>query len=135
MTKYDDEYEYDRPFPLWMFLIAAIPVAISIAMVGAIIWYFMVSTAAAADRLPAARPSEQVTLPCGPFAEIKAALEKQKQTELNVGFINDQSAVAVFASRAGERWTMLLLTADGNACIIGVGTEWMQGELETGEPV
>src|SRR5688500_11916172 len=84
----------------------------------------------------AALISALVTLPafaqqqkqCPIYMDLKTALLKDFNELPSGSGIAGQgkSAVIVFASPAGETWTMAIIGPDGRACIIASGEGWME---------
>ena len=72
---------------------------------------------------------------CAPFAAMAKELEKHKEVQLAGGIVNDENAVIVFGTPTGSTWTLVAVSTNGNACIIGSGTGWFQSDLMTGQPV
>ena len=73
--------------------------------------------------------------PCGPWEDVRKLLEKQKETMVGSGIINDKIVVLVFASEAGKTFTMISLRADGIACKLMFGGGFDFEIPKVGEPV
>lgn len=94
-------------FWIWSLLIGALFWA-------GLFWFFMVSTAAAQERPP-----------CAPLPLMREFLkEKYNEVEVGGGLVNEKAVVLLFASPAGETWSLVSTGANGISCLLTEGENW-----------
>jgi len=65
---------------------------------------------------------------CGAREKIVAKLEtKWGETLSGGGFQSAASIIEVFMSEQGGTWTILRTNANGTACVLATGTDWLEG--------
>lgn len=71
---------------------------------------------------------------CGPVAEIQKALkDKFNETLTSYGVVNERAVIEVYLSPDGKTWTILALGADGRACFLSAGKDWVSEQPATGK--
>lgn len=71
---------------------------------------------------------------CGPFAEMQKALkERFNETPAGYGQVNERAVIELFTSPDGGTWTILAIGADGKACFLSAGKDWVFEPMEPGK--
>lgn len=100
--------------------------ALTAFVIGAV-YVFFVATA---------RADEQPVPQCGPFNEISARLEKAHEVQISGGIIDETHVLIIFAEPKGDTWTSLVVNSgNGIACMLGMGQDWFQLPILSGEPI
>ena len=73
---------------------------------------------------------------CGPWANLKAALEDHLgELPIGGGTISETVIMRVLSSAEGGTFSIVLVDRQGNACRIAAGRNWAPGENPTSSPV
>lgn len=80
----------------------------------------------------------QGRLLCAPWKDIKAKFaEKYHEVPTSSGVVTDKVVLQVLTSPGGETWSIVIVHADGSACVSAAGRGWEPGALpptKTEEP-
>jgi Na+(H+)/acetate symporter ActP len=88
---------------------------------------------AVALAIGATRPARSQTF-CAPWPIVKKTLENAyREVVVSRGEVNGQTAIVVTASPDGASFTVLLVAAGGQACILSAGRGWEPGTNPTAE--
>jgi hypothetical protein len=73
-------------------------------------------------------PLPPLPLPCGEYAEMAMELASPRYNEqqVAVGAQGGRAQIELWVAPDGTSWTILQHFADGRACIVAVGREWME---------
>lgn len=71
------------------------------------------------------------------FKDLSKALgEKFHEVPAQAGIAREdgKAAMMLFEAPQGETWTLLIVTADGKACIVGAGNKWTEIGVPADKP-
>ncbi len=63
---------------------------------------------------------------CAAFGLVEQRLaERFGETPVGGGVVSAREVLAIYATNDGATWTLVSISADGEACILGGGVDWL----------
>lgn len=84
----------------------------------------------------AAAATAEARTNCGPYQDIRRSLEQEyRERVLWTGLLDQNQVLEIHATENGGRsWTAVVRRADGAACVVAAGQDWMTDSLMAGMP-
>lgn len=79
--------------------------------------------------LAAFTPARAQAAECAKYEEVKISLDNAGEVQIGAGMVSPEALLVLYASAGGETWTLLVVRADGLACVIGSGEYWTPEEM------
>lgn len=72
---------------------------------------------------------------CGPYQDIRRSLEQEyRERVMWTGLLGPEQVLEIHAAENGGRsWTAVVRRADGAACVVAAGQDWMTDSLMAGK--
>jgi hypothetical protein len=71
---------------------------------------------------------------CTSWDTLKAGLARDfHEVEMGGGFISETAVTVVLVSPGGDTWTQVVLSPDGQACIVSAGKDWFQRSIPSAD--
>jgi hypothetical protein len=101
-------------------------------ILGALAWGLLIggSVEAFSQEVPPVAQQQTFQAVCLPLDRLREQLKtKFNEDEVGGGIVGETAITLLFASPDGDTWTIVMLSPDGNACVVAGGSDWFHARI------